>query len=101
MLIYLLEIGANPFITNKDKVTPIHCAADGNQPLSIAFFQKLGVEIESKTRIQCTPLHHAAMGGCEQALTYLINQKADFGVKDSKGLTPLHHAVWHAQYHDT
>lgn len=71
----------------------LHCGAQGDQPISIAFFLSLGLDINSKDKRESTPLHWAAFAGSDLALTYIIAQGADVNARDIKLLTPLHLAV--------
>jgi|TARA_B110000285_G_C15102152_1_gene605642 palmitoyltransferase ZDHHC13/17 len=55
----------------------MHVAAQGDQPISLAFFQNLGLNINSKDVKDSTPLHWAAYAGADLALSYIIAQKSD------------------------
>jgi len=50
----------------------MHVAAQGDQPISLAFFQNLGLNINSKDVKDSTPLHWAAYAGADLALSYII-----------------------------
>ena len=51
----------------------LHVAAQGDQPLSIAFFLDKGVDINSQDHKLSTPIHWAAFSGAELTLSYLIS----------------------------
>ena len=78
-------------------VNALHCAAQGNAPVSVAFFLRIGFDIDSLTRAGSTPLHWAAFNGADLALMYLIKEGAALNAVDSKGLTPIHMAVQQAE----
>ena len=71
----------------------LHVAAQGDQPASLYFFRKLGLDIDSRDKRQSTPLHWAAFSGAELALSYIVAWNPDINAVDSKGLTALHLAV--------
>jgi palmitoyltransferase ZDHHC13/17 len=64
----LLKHGANPLATNKCDINMLHVAAQGDQPISIAFFLSIGLEINFKDKRLSTALHWAAFAGSENAL---------------------------------
>ena len=74
-------------------INMLHVAAQGDQPISIAFFMTLGLDINSKDKRLSTPLHWASFAGAEYALSYIVAQGAEINFQDIKGLTPLHLAV--------
>ena len=61
--------------------------------MSLLFFCKHGLDINSKDKKQSTPLHWAAFSGAELSLSYILAWNVDVNAVDSKGLTPLHLAV--------
>ena len=71
----------------------IHVAAQGDSPVSIAYFIQLGLDIESKDKRESTAVHWAAYSSCECVLNYLISWGANINAMDAKGLSPLHCAV--------
>ena len=71
----------------------LHVGAQGDQPLSIALFLKLGLDINSRDQRQSTPLHWAAFAGAEMSLSYILSWGAQINLQDVNGLTPLHLAV--------
>ena len=71
----------------------LHVAAQGDQPISLAYFIRHGININSKDKRDSTPLHWAAFAGAELALSYIVAWGSDVNATDAKGLTPLHLAV--------
>ena len=90
---YLISNGADPFTTNTQGINMLHVGAQGDQPITIAYFLGLGLDIDSKDQRQSTPLHWAAFAGSFLVLQYLVSLKAEVNCQDIKGLTPLHLAV--------
>lgn len=60
MIKYLISHGSDPFAHNKSKINMMHVAAQGDQPISLAFFKNLGLDINTKDVKDSTPLHWAA-----------------------------------------
>lgn len=68
----------------------MHIAAQGDQPLILAFFYDLGLRIDSLDDKKGTPLHWATYLGCEMSTAVLLAWNAPLHHKDSDGQTPLH-----------
>ena len=71
----------------------LHVSAQGDQPVSLAYFLSKGIKINSRDLRDSTPLHWAAFSGSELTLSYIVAWGGDLNDVDSKGLTPLHLAV--------
>lgn len=87
----------------------IHVAAQGDQPLILAYLKQLGLMMNSKDEKGNTPLHWSAYMGCELASSLLIswiapasrnlqkfNKTFDVNMldeQDKSGQTPLHLAA--------
>ena len=71
----------------------LHVSAQGDQPVSLAYFLDKGLDINSIDLRKSTPLHWAAFSGAELTLNYIIAWGGNLDAQDSKGLTPLHLAV--------
>lgn len=93
LAVYLIGVGADPFSTNKCDINMLHVAAQGDQPRSLAFFLRQGLDINSRDKRMSTPLHWAAFAGSEMALNYILAWGGDFDAQDVKGLTPLFLAI--------
>ena len=74
---YLISEGADAFAKNMCDINMLHVAAQGDQPISIAFFMTLGLDINSKDKRLSTPLHWASFAGAEYALSYIVAQGAE------------------------
>lgn len=91
---YLTELGANPFLKDKDGHNVIHIAAQGDQVAAIYFFiQNFNFDINDKDSRQSTALHWAAFLNKEIALSYLLAWGAEVSAEDTDHNTPLHLAV--------
>ena len=71
----------------------LHVSAQGDQPVSLAYFLDKGLKINSVDLRKSIPLHWAAFSGSELTPNYIIAWGGDLDAQDSKGLTPLHLAV--------
>ena len=71
----------------------LHVAAQGDSPVSLAFFLQQKLDINSTDYRLSTPLHWACFSGAELTINYIIAWGGDLNAKDQKGLTPLHLAV--------
>ncbi|MCP3660605.1 MAG: hypothetical protein GY830_09960 [Bacteroidetes bacterium] len=93
----LLKYGAQINTENKNKLTPIHYAAQYNDfsELEVLLKTKQGKElINSKTKkTESTPLHYAAKNNTAEVIQLLIDYDAKINLKDKKGRTPLHIAI--------
>jgi palmitoyltransferase len=94
-LIKLLEgYGADTQVKNHQGLNVMHIAAQGDQPISLAYFLRKGFDIQELDNKGSTPLHWAAFLGMENATIYLTSWGSDPNVKDvESGFTPLHLAV--------
>lgn len=87
--------------SNKDAVhqldkhsrTPLHLAAEYDQPEAINFLIKNGAEIEKEVPGGLTSLHIATSLGLKKAVAELISLKADVNKMDDDGYSPLHMAA--------
>jgi len=94
-LIKLLEgYGADTQVKNHQGLNVMHIAAQGDQPISLAYFLRKGFDIQELDNKGSTPLHWAAFLGMENATIYLTSWGSDPNLKDvESGFTPLHLAV--------
>jgi len=94
-LIKLLEnYGADIHSKNNQGLSVIHIAAQGDQPVSMAYFHFRGLSIEDIDVKGSTPLHWASFLGMENSVTYLTSWGSPLNIQDKEsGLTPLHLAV--------
>jgi len=94
-LIKLLEqYNANIHAENSQGLTVIHIAAQGDQPVSIAYFRSKGLNTDTPDVKGSTPLHWACFLGMENSAAYLVTLGCSPNIPDKEsGLTPLHLAV--------
>lgn len=90
----LIENKANIHAINKDGLTMMHTAAQGDQALMLYFFKNQGLDINQKDYWGSTSLHWACYSKSEIAISYLLAWKGiDICPQDWNGVTPLHLAV--------
>ncbi|RDD41717.1 Transient receptor potential cation channel subfamily A member 1 [Trichoplax sp. H2] len=99
ILEYLLQHakikGLNDYVvmSNSDRGTALHIAADVGSVVAAEICFKYGAEIEAQTYELLTPLHIAAKNGNYEFAEYLINKGAKVSSKDNEGRTCLHYAA--------
>jgi ankyrin repeat protein len=93
LLDWLSDQGADLGLADKDGLTPLHSAAQHNQPQAYGFIlTKLGKStLESKRNV--TPLMLAANAGCVECIAASLDSKPDLDQKDADGDTALMFAV--------
>lgn len=89
----LLEFGADMWAVSQQGLSVMHVAAQGDQPLIIAFFQSLGLPSDSLDNREGSPLHWAAYLSSEQATNLLLAWRVDVNRQDADLQTPLHLAT--------
>ncbi|KAL4490786.1 hypothetical protein ABPG72_021840 [Tetrahymena utriculariae] len=91
---FLINNGADIQARNSKGLNSVHIAAQGDQPISIRYFQKIGLNTLDLDNKQGNPLHWACFLGNENAINYLTSySEIDINQLDSQGLSPLHLAV--------
>ncbi|KAL4461582.1 hypothetical protein ABPG74_016206 [Tetrahymena malaccensis] len=91
---YLISQGSDSLLVNKNGLNVLHIAAQGDQPISICYFDSLGVDLNLTDYKGGTALHWACYLGSENAVNYLVSKMKDkLNIADGEGLTPLHLAV--------
>ncbi|EAR94873.2 DHHC zinc finger protein (macronuclear) [Tetrahymena thermophila SB210] len=91
---FLINNGADIQARNSKGLNSVHIAAQGDQPISIRYFQKIGLNALDLDYKQGNPLHWACFLGNENAINYLTSySEIDINQPDSQGLSPLHLAV--------
>ena len=83
MTLLVEKAGADINIRNNFGVSVLHMAAQKDQPLSLYYFWRKGLDINVR----------ACYTRSEMALNYILSMKPDLEAKDIRGLTPLHIAV--------
>ncbi|KAL4490790.1 hypothetical protein ABPG72_021844 [Tetrahymena utriculariae] len=91
---YLISQGSEALLINKNGLNVLHIAAQGDQPISICYFDSLGVDLSLTDYKGGNALHWACYLGSENAVNYLVSKMKDkLNIADGEGLTPLHLAV--------
>lgn len=86
----LLEAGADANATNKSKRTPLHFAAETDNPHQAAAIDLLvrhGALLDAQDRKGRTPLHRATYEGCLAAVEALLAAGADRTIPNKTGKT--------------
>lgn len=68
----LVKHGADVNAYNRQGINMLHVSAQGDQPVSLAYFLDKALDINSKDYRSSTPLHWAAFSGAELTLNYII-----------------------------
>lgn len=72
MIKLLIQHGANIHAVNKQGINMLHVAAQGDQPMSLGYFLRQGLDINSKDKRDSTPLHWAAFAGAELCMSFVL-----------------------------
>jgi ankyrin repeat protein len=93
--IYLLNKGASPELTDKDKVTPLHLAVDNGDYRLVERLLERNYDniINARDNFGWTPMHIAALHNDTDIVQLLIEKGAKVNLKDSEQNTPLTYAV--------
>lgn len=68
----LVNHGADVTAQNRQGINMLHVSAQGDNPVSLAFFLSRELDINSRDFRKSTPLHWAAFSGAELTLNYVI-----------------------------
>lgn len=90
---YLLSIGANVNIVDKEGDSVLHYAAFGNQPDIMRILLQHGAKINVLNASHCTALHISAHKKPPHCVRVLLEFNADVNLQDSYGDTALHDAI--------
>lgn len=82
-----------PLPTDTVGMTALHCAVMGNQIEITRLLLYVGINIDSKTKVDRTPLHLAAFYGHESMVEMLLDKNCTVDPTDLLSMTPLHWAV--------
>ena len=88
----LLDAGAKVEVFSEDiyNSSPLHAAAEGNNPAALSVLVASGVDINLvNPGYGATALHAAAWWDCAQCATVLYEAGADLGVREVDGETAL------------
>lgn len=90
----LIANGADPFATSTNGANVLHVAAQGDQPLSIAYFVfRQMMNINSVDNDGENAMHWACLTGSELTTTYLIAWGCNIHARNWLGETPLFSAI--------
>lgn len=89
----LISLGSDIKAVNKQGLTLMHVAAQGDQALSLVYLKTLNLSTDDLDEKSGTPLHWAAYMGCEVAASVLLSWPVKVNHKDDDGHTPLHLAT--------
>lgn len=92
MIKILIYHGADVSAVNSEGINMLHVAAQGDQPVSIAYFLRNGLDINFRDKTNSTAMHWAVYSGSDLTLSYIIAFGGDLNAIDIKGHTPLHFA---------
>ncbi|KAL7299617.1 hypothetical protein TKK_0007380 [Trichogramma kaykai] len=89
----LLSHGANPNLTSKDGLTPLHriCRYHSNADFLELFFNssKRPLQVNARDKFGNTPLHAAVHRKCLKMIEVLLRRGADPSLANKRGVTPL------------
>jgi ankyrin repeat protein len=85
----LIKHGADINAANKNGLNMLHVSAQGEAPVSMAYFLEKGLKLDSRDVSGRSPLHHAASIGNGLWIGYAVAQGAKVDAVDSEGKTPL------------
>ena len=93
----LLNQGADPSLRNKNNLSVLHMAAQGDQPYTLIlfrpYFENICHDINDKDSEDSTPLHWACYCNSHKIINFLVSLGADVDSRDLNGATPLHIAL--------
>ena len=82
MIRMLVKYGADIHAQNKQGINMLHVAAQGDSPVSMAYFLQNNLDINSCDYRLSTPLHWACFSGAELTLNYIIAWGGDLNARD-------------------
>lgn len=94
MIKILLEHGAAVNMqSGRDKMTPIHLAAEDGDVECVRTLIEAGADVSTRNKKQQTPLHLAALSQCPELIELLLKHNANPNDTDTDGRTPLHSSI--------
>jgi len=93
IVVYLLEKGANPNITDNTGYAPINLAAYNNQSKMVQLLIKHKPDLNTQNSEGFTPLHYAVYNGNLEIVKILIEAGADSTIKEKDGYTAFDYAA--------
>ena len=93
----LLQLGADPNVTDGGKHTPLYSLANGGGPGGrdiVRILVDAGAKVDACGGVKrCTPLHMAARRGNTEIAAALLECGANIDARDNQGVTPLQRAI--------
>ncbi|XP_018582822.1 ankyrin repeat and SOCS box protein 2-like isoform X2 [Scleropages formosus] len=86
---YLLENGADPDISNKNKETPLYKACERDNVELVELLLKFGAGVNQRCSQGWTALHEAACRNNVHICQILVEAGAKVGTRNAYGITPL------------
>lgn len=78
MIKFLISVGADPTILNYNGLSLFHIAAQGDQPISMAYFAAMPqLDLRQRDSKNGTALHWACFLGCENSVNFLLSLAPD------------------------
>ncbi|EAY14432.1 hypothetical protein TVAG_426250 [Trichomonas vaginalis G3] len=93
MIQFLLSLGENINIKDKNGATPLHYAALDGCAKTVDFLVSHGADINAKDKDDKVPLHYTALRNYRECAKILISHGADLNAKDKDGNNPHHYAI--------
>lgn len=90
---YLLALGANVNVVDKEGDSTLHYAAFGNQPEIMRILLQNNADINVLNASHCSALHISAHKKPPHCVKVLLEFGADVNIQDSYGDTALHDAI--------
>ncbi|KAJ4774816.1 ankyrin repeat family protein [Rhynchospora pubera] len=91
---HLINHGANPVVSDKESMTPLHYAAQNGQPKLVRFLISSGVPVDIEfDSLTSTPLTTAALYGQARTMEVLLERHADVNAATGNDYTPLYMTV--------
>ena len=89
----LHRFGADLSCTNAKSLTPVHVAAQADEPFAITYLYRHGASVDVVDQEKMNPLHWACHAGADRAIYYLLAWTKDINAQDMYGRTALHMAI--------
>ncbi|KAM4015044.1 ankyrin repeat and protein kinase domain-containing protein 1 [Anomaloglossus baeobatrachus] len=94
----LIENGADVNLTDEDKWSPLHFAAQGGDDRIARLLLDHGALVDALERDNWTPLHLASQNGFENVARVLFTRQSNPNSQEVDGKTPLHVASSYGHY---
>ncbi|XP_065071133.1 poly [ADP-ribose] polymerase tankyrase-2-like isoform X2 [Rhopilema esculentum] len=84
---FLIRKGADVNAKNKEKITPLHMAAENGHSDMVTLFLKNGAEVNALDNLGQAPLHRSAKNGHVAICEFLLDNGADSALSSLQGYT--------------